>query len=106
MGGLTKYATQLEGDADDVFYIFDNDQLEAKGLLAMVQTKGRGSEKETSIINLTKIFACKLFRYDPQHQDDYSSPDDIVTSIKLDDDTDYSDEDTESDADFEEDDDF
>jgi hypothetical protein len=81
--GLTRYSTQLEGDADDIYYIFDNDQIESRGLLAFVQTKGRGSKAETSLMYLTKIFEYKLFRYDPQMQDGFVDNADILGEVTV-----------------------
>jgi hypothetical protein len=79
--GLTRYSTQLEGDADDIYYIFENEYLESRGLLAFVQTKGRGSKTELSVMYLTKIFEYKLFRYDPQMQDGFKDNADILGEV-------------------------
>lgn len=83
--GLTKYSKQLEGDADDVFYMFDTPELEMKNLIGFIQTKGRGAGKVIEIIYLTKIFAFKVFRYDPEVQMYSSTVDQAFDAIPNDD---------------------
>jgi hypothetical protein len=66
--GLTKYSKQIEGDADDVFFMFDTPELESRGLIGFIQTKGRGASKVLEVMYLTKVFKFKVFRYDPSVQ--------------------------------------
>ena len=79
--GLTRYSKQIEGDADDVFYMFDTPELEANNLIGFIQTKGRGASKVLEIIYLTKVFEFKVFRYDASVQPVSSSVDDTISSI-------------------------
>lgn len=98
--GLVKYCKQIEGDADDIFFLFDTEELEANKILAMMQIKGRGASKVLDIIYLTKLFEYKIFRYDaaiqpaslsssetvdalPFGEDDDSDGDDSLLSTTL-----------------------
>ena len=94
MDGLTRYSSQLEGDADQIFFLFETEQLAMRGLVACVETKARGAEKELSVIYLTKVFAYKLFLYDVSVQEGSGEGYDILGDLG---DEDYSDEDYESD---------
>ena len=78
--GLTRYSKQIEGDADDVFYLFDTPELEAKNLIGFIQTKGREASKALEIIYLTKVFEFKLFKYDAQNQ---AASGDVSRAIEL-----------------------
>ncbi|GHU54304.1 hypothetical protein AGMMS49975_14500 [Clostridia bacterium] len=55
--GLTKYSKQIEGDADDVFYMFDIPELEERNLIAFIQTKGCEAAKVLDVMYLTKVFS-------------------------------------------------
>ncbi len=82
--GLTRYSKQIEGDADDVFYMFDTPELEANNLIGFIQTKGRGASKVLEIIYLTKVFEFKVFRYDTSVQPISSSVDNTISIISND----------------------
>lgn len=86
--GLVKYCKQIEADADDIFYIFDTEELEAKKLIAMIQTKGRDAAKVLDTIYLTNLFQYKVFRYDEAVQPASILSEDTVDSIPLGDDGD------------------
>lgn len=89
--GLTRYSKQIEGDADDVFYMFDTPELEEKDLIGLIHTKGRGASKVLEIVYLTKMFKFKLIQFDPSRQASSGAADKAIAAI--DNDPDFGDND-------------
>jgi hypothetical protein len=66
--GITKYCKQIEGDADDIFYLYDTPALKANGVVAIRMTKARGGKLVLNPIYLDSCLEYRVFLYNPENQ--------------------------------------